>query len=933
MNRLRQWMAVACYAGCIAALTACGDDDGPSGTDAGEMTTDAGTGDAGTRDGGGDECEGRTLCTSAGTSCSGNAVVTCAEDADGCLVETRSACTGNDVCEVDGGTAACVDPCDAIPAAMRCDTDGARACDGDTLSVCAPNADGCLVRTETDCAAAPGGVCNPSGGDAGDMPVCAMPVDPCADVPADDRCTAEGTSCDGDSLVTCAPNAFGCLVETETDCASRDGGACDDSGAAAICTATDACAGITQCATEGTSCSGPFLVTCAPDAFGCLVETTADCTDAAFGFCDADATPAAQCSTAATDPCMGVTQCGTESSRSCSADTLEVCAPNAFGCFVSETTDCGATEEVCSEAGEAPACISMCPMAEAMVIDCASGTITSTTAGGTTAFNANACRPSSSSYAGAERVYRFRNTSAEPQNVTIVATRTSGSGDMDLFAIAAGDQSLGCSDTALECLDTSTGTTAEESVEFAALPGELAYVVYDIFNNASGTSEFTLQVTCAPSVCGNGQVEAGEACDDGNTDPVDGCDASCQLESGFICGGEPSSCYVAAPNATCAGARVVTVDATFTGEIVQQGGPRPTGSGCGSGGGARTLYYAVTVPPSTQVVADVDASFDAVLMEQTSCAQTGCSDYEDDPERITVINTDSAPVTRVFAVRPYSTGSGTFDISFTYSPLCGNGALNAGEQCDDGNTDDSDGCSSTCTLESGFVCHGSPSACALAAPNATCATAQAITADTTLDDVQISGGGPRPSGTGCGSGTGLRTLYYAVTIPAGQQVVADVPSRSFDLVVMEQSACSETACVAQSDSPERLTMRNETASPITRIFAVRPFGSSTTTGTFDLTFTYSMLCGNGVVNGGETCDDGNASTATAARRARSTAATRATARRRPARRRRRTGPAPPQRSHRTERSPRTPASAARLRPRPAAARARARPRRRRSTTP
>ncbi len=42
--------------------------------------------------------------------------------------------------------------------------------------------------------------------------------------------------------------------------------------------------------------------------------------------------------------------------------------------------------------------------------------------------------------------------------------------------------------------------------------------------------------------CGNGVIETGETCDDGNTDPDDGCDASCQEEAGWSCTGEPSSC-------------------------------------------------------------------------------------------------------------------------------------------------------------------------------------------------------------------------------------------------------------------------------------------------------------------------------------------------------------------------------------------------------
>ena len=36
-----------------------------------------------------------------------------------------------------------------------------------------------------------------------------------------------------------------------------------------------------------------------------------------------------------------------------------------------------------------------------------------------------------------------------------------------------------------------------------------------------------------------------------------------------------------------------------------------------------------------------------------------------------------------------------------------------GEQCDDNNTTDNDGCSSTCTVESSYTCTGTPSVCTL----------------------------------------------------------------------------------------------------------------------------------------------------------------------------------------------------------------------------
>ncbi len=50
-------------------------------------------------------------------------------------------------------------------------------------------------------------------------------------------------------------------------------------------------------------------------------------------------------------------------------------------------------------------------------------------------------------------------------------------------------------------------------------------------------------------------------------------------------------------------------------------------------------------------------------------------------------------------------------------PVCGNGIIEIWQQCDDGNLDDGDGCSSTCMIENGWVCNGEPSVCDLIDPN------------------------------------------------------------------------------------------------------------------------------------------------------------------------------------------------------------------------
>ncbi|MBW1809230.1 MAG: proprotein convertase P-domain-containing protein, partial [Deltaproteobacteria bacterium] len=46
-------------------------------------------------------------------------------------------------------------------------------------------------------------------------------------------------------------------------------------------------------------------------------------------------------------------------------------------------------------------------------------------------------------------------------------------------------------------------------------------------------------------------------------------------------------------------------------------------------------------------------------------------------------------------------------------PNCGDGTINTteGEECDDGDTDDGDGCSGICSVEGGYVCSGQPSVC------------------------------------------------------------------------------------------------------------------------------------------------------------------------------------------------------------------------------
>ena len=53
----------------------------------------------------------------------------------------------------------------------------------------------------------------------------------------------------------------------------------------------------------------------------------------------------------------------------------------------------------------------------------------------------------------------------------------------------------------------------------------------------------------------------------------------------------------------------------------------------------------------------------------------------------------------------------SFSLTVNQPSVCGNGIITTGETCDDANTNSGDGCSSTCTIETGWTCSGQPSVC------------------------------------------------------------------------------------------------------------------------------------------------------------------------------------------------------------------------------
>ena len=172
-----------------------------------------------------------------------------------------------------------------------------------------------------------------------------------------------------------------------------------------------------------------------------------------------------------------------------------------------------------------------------------------------------------------------------------------------------------------------------------------------------------LQLSC----CGNGVVDPGEACDDGNQVDGDGCTATCQ---GASCGNG-----VVDPGEACDDGNLLQTDACLS---------DCTAAGCGDG-----LLWVGTEECDDGNLDDTDAC-------ASSCVLAACGDGVvwagvEDCDDGNLDDTDAC-------------------VGACVAATCGDGFLWAGmEVCDDGNTDDTDACVGACvaaTCGDGFVWAG-----------------------------------------------------------------------------------------------------------------------------------------------------------------------------------------------------------------------------------
>jgi cysteine-rich repeat protein len=326
--------------------------------------------------------------------------------------------------------------------------------------------------------------------------------------------------------------------------------------------------------------------------------------------------------------------------------------------------------------------------------------------------------------------------------------------------------------------------------------------------------------TCVVEACGNAILDPGEVCDDGNNDNCDGCRGNCSaVETGcgdtFLCGSEVCD---DGNNANCDGCRGDCSawekgwgDGFLCGSEVCDDGNNVNCDGCRGdcsntefGCGDGYLCGSEVCDDGNQV--DCDG-----CRGNCSAPETGCGDgFVCGSEACDDGNNLNCDGCRADCLA-VETGCGDGfhcpgelcddgnnddcdgcrgDCSDTELG-CGDGYICNTEVCDDGNTTAGDGCDASCAEEPGWTCASEPSVCE--AVGEVCSNALVITDSTSLS-ADTSFLLDDYSGTGCGDLSGGDTRgpdqVWAIDLAAGEGVTVWITPSGWDALLYLSTDCS-----------------------------------------------------------------------------------------------------------------------------------------------
>lgn len=409
---------------------------------------------------------------------------------------------------------------------------------------------------------------------------------------------------------------------------------------------------------------------------------------------------------------------------------------------------------------------------------------------------------------------------------------------------------------------------------FPLAAGQTIFVVVDAL--ASGTGNYTLSIDVTDSSCGDGVAQLPEQCDDGNTVNGDGCNDACQFE-------DPPSAPGTCPGAsyTLVGDPAAPVTVSFAGDTslsTNVSGARdcaPSGISWSSSG--KDIVYAITptLPGSLKTILHATYARPSLHVRQECYLQNSeyaCA-YALPAEPIATTIPVVANQTYYVFVDSGATLGGPFSLEATWSPaLCGDGVKQTGEECDDGNDVAGDGCAN-CSFEpapSGIEsCPGSTIAFDVG-PDDTRTFSIVEDLSRLSADVWVACG-PVQTPAATSLQRTKKDAVYTFVAPYNGYLEAEVRANS-PVSLNLRTTCvplssagpgtstGSTACsTSQNLGAATFSLRTPVVGGQTYFLMVKEAtnGTNATGGRYELDVKMRpAVCGNGVIEGTEQCDDG-----------------------------------------------------------------------------
>jgi cysteine-rich repeat protein len=237
----------------------------------------------------------------------------------------------------------------------------------------------------------------------------------------------------------------------------------------------------------------------------------------------------------------------------------------------------------------------------------------------------------------------------------------------------------------LGCDNANTGISNQLYLKVPCVQGEEVFIVVEGFG-PDDAGNFSMTAQSHSIVCGDANRDGSEQCDDGNTEPGDGCSGTCALEATET---EPNNSVGQADAHTGDWfAELTSGDEDWVSIVAQGANPallaevRDFGDGaCGIG--LMDTELEIYDSDGTTLLVSADDGGDGLCSLATAAGLTPGATY-------------------YVRVRHANGTNNTFPYVLyleIVNAVCGDGNVDPGEECDDDNQNPGDGCSATCKLE------------------------------------------------------------------------------------------------------------------------------------------------------------------------------------------------------------------------------------------